>query len=291
MADGTCSAIAPPGAALLSKTISKVLASVVTAGTAWMKPYRRTITRALVSERLAPTITMETPAGGLHFFTPTARALHDPWALYEGEPETIRWLDGLPQDHVLWDIGANIGVYALYAAKCRGMRVLAFEPSAASYAVLVRNMEINHLDERISAYCLAFDTSTRLDYLYMANTGAGHSMHAFGQATSVEGAIKTTFRQSVLGFSIDAFCDLFRPPPPDHIKLDVDSIEIEILRGAERTLTGSVRTILVEIDESAGPTRSADIERILTSAGFTRDQAFAQREARRNVLFRNTRWG
>ncbi len=270
----------------MSKTISRALASFVTLGTGWMKPYRRTITRALVAERLQPTISVSTKAGELRFFAPTARSLHDPWHLSEGEPETIRWLDSLPPGQVLWDIGANIGIYSLYAAKCRGMQVFAFEPSAASYAVLVRNMEINRLDQRINAYCLAFDASDRLDYLYMANTGAGHSMHAFGQTTSVEGEINAVFRQSVLGFSVDSFCDFFQPSPPDHIKLDVDSIELKVLEGARRTLATTVRSVLVEIDESQGPARGGDIERLLGSLGFARDAAFANQDCRRNVLFR-----
>ena len=45
----------------------------------------------------------------------------------------------MPADAVLWDIGADIGSYALYAAK-RGVRVLAFEPSAATLYALTRNI-------------------------------------------------------------------------------------------------------------------------------------------------------
>src|SRR3990172_6587942 len=36
------------------------------------------------------------------------------------EPETLDWIDSLPRASVLWDIGANIGLYACYAAKARG---------------------------------------------------------------------------------------------------------------------------------------------------------------------------
>ena len=45
------------------------------------------------------------------------------------EPETLQWIDEFEKGSVLWDIGANIGLYSLYAAKSRQCRVIAFEPS------------------------------------------------------------------------------------------------------------------------------------------------------------------
>ena len=32
------------------------------------------------------------------------------------EPETLEWIDQLPQNSLLWDIGANVGLYTVYAA-------------------------------------------------------------------------------------------------------------------------------------------------------------------------------
>jgi FkbM family methyltransferase len=270
----------------MSKTLAGALAAVVRGGTAWMKPYRRNITRALVSERLAPELTVATAGGTIRFYTPTARSLHDPSKIFSDEPETIRWLNGLPKDDILWDIGANVGVFTLYAARARGLRVVAVEPSASSYAVLVRNIEINRLDGRVDAYCLAFDETRRLDYLHMAATEAGHSMHAFGQTRSVLGEIPVVFRQAVLGISVDEFRTLFAPPPPRHIKLDVDSIELEILRGAAQTLQTEVETVLVEVDGTDRAATGDSIRGFLQSLGFAEDAEFMAKGARRNVLFR-----
>ena len=33
------------------------------------------------------------------------------------EPETLNWIDSLPEESELWDVGANIGLYSIYAAK------------------------------------------------------------------------------------------------------------------------------------------------------------------------------
>ena len=34
---------------------------------------------------------------------------------------------------VFWDIGANTGIYSIYAAKVKGISTLAFEPAAFNY--------------------------------------------------------------------------------------------------------------------------------------------------------------
>jgi len=268
----------------MSKTIAKTLSGAVRAATVWMKPERARMARALVAENLTQRMDVETAGGTLHFHMPSARSLYEPAHLFDNEPETIRWIDSIPAGETLWDIGANIGVYSLYAAKVRNLNVLAFEPSASSYAVLTKNIEINGLGEAISAYCIAFDERTHLNSLNMAHTEAGHSMHAFGRDESIEGAIDIVFRQAVPGFSIDQFIETFSPPLPDHIKLDVDSIEVSILRGGERTLRRHTRTVMVEIDGSALTTDGRDIREILGAYGFSEDVSYRE-GARRNVLF------
>jgi len=220
--------------------------------------------------------------GHIKFECQTARSLHDANSITHGEPETVAWIDALPEASVLWDIGANIGVYSLYAAFVRKIRVAAFEPSAASHAALARNIEINGLGELIQPFCLALSDVSAVDYLYMANTGAGHSMHAFAQNTAAEGVIETEFKQSVIGYSIDDFIGAFHVPTPDYVKLDVDSIEAKIIAGARNTLTGHVKSILVEADQPAERTEHSEIKTLLDGMGF--QMRPGNREAR-NYIF------
>lgn len=269
----------------MSDRIAAVLAGVVRAGTAYLKPARRTMTRALVCEKLVPRVTVPLPDGEIVFACPTKRSAHDPNAFYTNEPETLRWIDTLPEGAVLWDIGANVGLYSLYAARHRRCRVIAFEPSAASYAVLCENLHRNRLDARVEAYCLALAGETRLDRLYMSDAAAGGSMHAFGKSENLLGAIQQPVTQAVPGFTIDRFIEIFGPPAPDHVKLDVDSIEAEIIAGGAETLRRYTKSVLVEYDPqatAAGPPIAAALQ----SLGFIEDKAFARHDDRRNVLFR-----
>ena len=117
-------------------------------------------------------LVVPTPAGDILVECPSARALHDPLGFGQDEPETATWIMGLPDGMLLWDIGANIGLYSLLAGR-RGLQVMAFEPSASSFAAMTRSIEINGFSDRISAYCLAFTGETGLATLNLASTAAG----------------------------------------------------------------------------------------------------------------------
>ena len=39
------------------------------------------------------------------------------------EPDTLAWIDLIPEGSLIWDIGANVGLYSVYAAKARNCKV------------------------------------------------------------------------------------------------------------------------------------------------------------------------
>lgn len=83
--------------------------------------------------------------------------------LLETEPETIRWVDSFDEDSVFWDIGANIGIYSLYASKVKkNIKCFSFEPFSANYFLLNKNIEINRLDKKITAYRLLYQANQNL---------------------------------------------------------------------------------------------------------------------------------
>lgn len=242
----------------MSKTVARALHHLASLATAAMQPQRRASTLALLHEATLQEVLVPTSAGPIRMLCPSNRALHDPLAFGRDEPETVAWIESLPADAVLWDIGANIGLYALFAAK-RGVRVAAFEPSAASFAAMVRSAEANGLDRMIDAYCLALDEQPGLARLEMANSAAGHSMHSLTAAPG-------RFSQAVPAISIDRLIADFAALPPTHIKLDVDGLEPAILRGGRDALAG-VREVLVEVEGTAA---EAEIPALLEQAGLRR---------------------
>lgn len=166
------------------------------------------------------------------------------------EPDTLDWLD----EHVragdlLYDIGANIGQYALYAARRVECEVLAFEPEALNFAKLNRNIVLNELGERITAYCVAVAARTALDTLYVQRFTSGASLHAWGRPlTQGERPFEPQHRQGSVGITLDDLTGRFGLRFPDLIKVDVDGIEEQIVAGAARTFADPrLRSLIIEV--------------------------------------------
>jgi FkbM family methyltransferase len=69
----------------------------------------------------------------------------------EWEPMTVAFFErNLNQNTVLIDVGAATGILSMFAAKL-GSDVIAFEPNPVAMSVLKTNIEINYLQEKISA--------------------------------------------------------------------------------------------------------------------------------------------
>jgi FkbM family methyltransferase len=168
------------------------------------------------------------------------------------EPDTIAWIDEFfrPGD-VMYDVGANIGQYALYAAKRLGgeCKVLAFEPESLNYAKLNRNIVLNGLADSVMAYCLALTDRTRFDTFHVGSFAPGAALHALGQPlTQGEKPFASQHQQGALGMRMDDMTGRFALPFPNHVKIDVDGLEGPVIRGAEKTLADRrLRTALVEV--------------------------------------------
>lgn len=102
------------------------------------------------------------------------------------EPETLDWIDSLAEGSVLWDIGANIGLYSIYAAKARNCRVYAFEPSVFNLELLAKNIFLNGLQNRITIVPIALSDSLAVNTFRMSNTElGGHCPHSDTASTSM----------------------------------------------------------------------------------------------------------
>jgi FkbM family methyltransferase len=253
----------------MSRSVGRFAAGLARLATAPLHPWRRAMAQAFAAQQLTPHWTIDTPSGRLVFAGPSGRALHDAHGFNKDEPETVAWIDSLPTDAVLWDIGANVGLYAIYAAK-RGIRVLAFEPAASTLAVLTRNIELNGVSDKVSAYGVALSDQTKLDALYMdsSRTEPGHAVHSFGTRRTVAGVIEGGFQQATIGYTADGFVAQFGAPKPTHIKLDVDGIEAEILHGAAGLMRQTVQELMVEIYDDMNPAQAKDIRNALSALGF-----------------------
>jgi FkbM family methyltransferase len=165
------------------------------------------------------------------------------------EPETLEWIDRIPHGSVMWDVGANIGLYACYAAKARDCRVFAFEPSVFNLEALARNIFLNQLVGRITVVPLPLSDKLAVSSLGMTSTDWGAALSTFGQPYGHDGEpLRKVFEFPTIGLSMVDAVDLLRIPQPDYIKVDVDGIEHLILKSGIPILRRA-RSVLVEIND------------------------------------------
>ncbi len=221
----------------------------------------------LVREEFDPVRSVNTTGGRtIRFAVPNLVARHRAATLFEKEPETIAWIDGFRPGDVLFDVGANVGTYTIYAAS-RGHRVIAIEPEAGNYALLNRNIALNGLDGEATAYCMGLGDREGLFMLNLSTTQSANSQHQLGDAVDFEGKpFRPAFRQGAVGTTLDALAEACGIRP-DHVKIDVDGLEAGVLRGGKRLLgSGNVRSVLVELNDSR--TDHRDAMSWMRSAGY-----------------------
>jgi FkbM family methyltransferase len=173
----------------------------------------------------------------------------------------------MPAGSVLWDIGANVGLYSCYAAKARQCRVFAFEPSVFNIELLARNSFLNGLSERIVLVPLPLTDSVTISALNMTSTEWGGALSTFGESYGFDGRpLQKSFEFSTIGVSMDDAIGLLGIAKPDFVKLDVDGIEHLILKGGAAVLR-QVKSVLVEINDDFLPQAEA-AARYLRAAGL-----------------------
>jgi FkbM family methyltransferase len=183
------------------------------------------------------------------------------------EPETLEWIDAIPRGSVIWDIGANIGLYAIYAAKKRGCQVYAFEPSVFNLELLARNAYINGIADRICIIPVPLSEKLGGSKMRMTTTEWGGALSTFDKNFGWNGKqIEQVFEYQTIGLSIKDSVDLLGIPKPEYIKMDVDGIEHYILQGGMEVLS-AVRGILLEVND-AFVEQAESCQKLLTEAGL-----------------------
>lgn len=227
----------------------------------------RFIENTLIDQAMEKTIRVNHEGCQLIFTTPNPLTRWRAETFSKKEPETLKWIDGMKEGDVLWDIGANVGLYSIYAAKQRQMRVFGFEPSVFNLELLGRNCAINNVMDRVTIIPLALSDKTGVNIMRHTSTGWGGALSSFGADYGADGKIlDTAIEYSTLGISADALVAKYKIPQPNYIKIDVDGIEHLILAGAKKTIQ-SARSILVEINTDFTE-QAATATSLLKNAGF-----------------------
>ncbi len=157
---------------------------------------------------------------------------------WDKEQETLAWIDSFLPGESFLDVGANIGLYSLYAAS-KGCKVLAVEPHPANYASLCTNVRNNkHCPVKPLWAAVGINNETA-NFIYESNYAG----------SSDGGIIKKGTNKFPIGvYNIDSLVKYFWPF--DHIKIDVDGEEDLVVLGMCVSLReGAFKSCLIEVDD------------------------------------------
>jgi FkbM family methyltransferase len=145
---------------------------------------------------------------------------------------------------IVLDVGANIGLYTLEAAKAVGAtgRVIAIEASPGHISTIGKSVGLNGF-QNVDIISSAVGDVEGMTTLTLPE-GANHGMFTLG---SVAGSV--TMRVNVK--RIDDILDEQNVLSVDFIKMDIEGSELVALKGATQTLKGFRPTILIELNEAA----------------------------------------
>lgn len=166
------------------------------------------------------------------------------------EDEIIERFNPRPGD-VIVDIGAHMGRYTIIGSKRAGSegKVVAIEAHPGNFKLLSRNIALNRLTNVIAVNSAVYSTSTPLK-LYLPDEDSGYTMHHSVMASYLVTKYKEAERKYVQ-VQADTLDNLLRKEGVGRvnwIKIDVEGAELEVLKGAQETLSKNQDiSLLIEI--------------------------------------------
>ena len=187
----------------------------------------------------------------------TVAAVKSHWVT-EGHPiREFRAFKAVAHQHsCLVDVGAAEGIFSAAFCALTGRTAWAFEPSPTMLGRLSGLRSLNpSFDIRASNLALGAHPGTQAVYEYLD-----------GQFSGVTDETATTIARVT---TLDAFCSE-HGIAPDLVKIDVEGMELAVLRGGASTFRRSVETILLEVHGAMllGGESTDDVQRELRDLGF-----------------------
>lgn len=227
---------------------------------------REIILKKRLPRRVGGAILYVSPGSALRYWRPGLRDV-DP-ALLDAACELI------DRGSVVWDIGANVGLFAFAAAGLSGESglVVSVEPDPFLAGLQRRSglcRSVGHA--RVEVVGAAVSNELGLVQLCIARRGRS-SNYVDGGGRSRTGGVRQ--RLWVPSVTLDSLLDVF--PAPHVLKVDVEGHEALVFAGGGRLLAAHRPKILCEVGEENGPA----LTRTLEGLGYELFDADVPRQSR-----------
>ena len=163
--------------------------------------------------------------------------------LYYGLPDPAEMhflLDVLASGDAFVDVGAHAGVYSILASSVPGVRVVALEPSSATFDRLVENIVLNDLGDQVTAVRTAVGSRCGEGRLSTGRDAMNALVHDDDQGEPVQVVTVDSLMADLDVRTVGA------------MKIDVEGLELDVLAGAQSTIERSRPPLIVEVNDPQG---------------------------------------
>ncbi|PIQ99565.1 MAG: hypothetical protein COV66_10435 [Nitrospinae bacterium CG11_big_fil_rev_8_21_14_0_20_45_15] len=145
---------------------------------------------------------------------------------------------------VCWDIGGNIGFYTCFFAQSVGPlgKVVSFEPSSFTMKFLRENIELNHFDN-VELVQKGLGEKKGIAELYFQNMEIGQGTASL---LKIDGYDKV---EKIETDKMDNFLEIL--PPPVFMKIDVEGLQFDVIKGGEALIQKHLPLIMIELKDSS----------------------------------------
>jgi len=165
------------------------------------------------------------------------------------------------QDTEIIDIGANIGLFTIFAAKkVKGSTITSFEPVGSTFESFCENLELSNTQKQVVPVNAGVAGSNGTRQIYLGTSSDLASMFARNASQGVE-QIETKSINSILE----------ERPSVSVLKMDCEGAEWEILDSADPNLFRRVRHLYIEF-HGLTPEKIKTANNHLARLGFQQDR-------------------
>ena len=117
----------------------------------------------------------------IKFYCPNTITSFRAKTFFSKEPETLEWMNSYGgKNKILYDIGANVGLYSIYYSKKFSAETYAFEPSFKNLEIFTKNIRLNNLYKLVNVIPNAATKEQKISNFFQLNYFAGNAGATFG---------------------------------------------------------------------------------------------------------------
>jgi len=167
-----------------------------------------------------------------------------------------------PGDRVILDLGANVGLFSLYAARCaREAHIFSLEPFPSTFDRLTGTVRDHHLEKRVT--CLNYAVTGTDGIRTMANNSLPSQRRTLSSASSPQNGAQ------VHGKTLQAVMDENGLATVDLLKMDIEGSEYEVLLSSPTAVMQRISRVALEYHGDSAPYSKDQLFHHLHEAGFS----------------------